>query len=111
LFLAPPKPFTLREAVWPTRGRVPVVSPAVVIPVSQPQPDALVPPFAVLPCGTKLLVRGEKSRIELCDLSTGAVLTVWKWGLPQVFTVCAAGDGLTAAAAGLQGRVVIWDLE
>ncbi|HJZ55493.1 MAG TPA: hypothetical protein VKE74_11065, partial [Gemmataceae bacterium] len=97
--------------VWPTRSRAPTLSPTRVIPVSQPQPDALLPPFAVLPGGTKLLVRGQKSRIELRDLATGAVLTVWRWGLPRVLAVCTAADGLTAAAAGDRGRVVIWDLE
>jgi hypothetical protein len=88
----------------------PVLFPAVTIRVTQPQPDPEVPPFAVLPCGTKVLLRGEKSRVELRDLATGEVLTVWKWGLPKVSTLAVAGDGLTAAAGGTGGRVVIWDL-
>jgi hypothetical protein len=85
------------------------VSPTVVH-VTRPQPDLGVPPFAVLPCGQKVLVRGTKSRIELRDLNTGEVLTVWKWGLPKVNALAVAGDGLTAAAGGTGGRVMLWDL-
>lgn len=88
----------------------PVLSPVVTARVTQPQPDPLVPPFAVLPCGTKALVRGEKSRVELRDLTTGELLTVWKWGLPKLHALAVAGDGLTAAAGGASGQVVMWDL-
>jgi len=58
-----------------------------------------------------VIVRSEKSRIELRDVATGAVLTVWKWGLPRVLAVAVSGDGLTAAAAGTGGQVMLWDLE
>jgi hypothetical protein len=78
--------------------------------ITRPQPDPEIPPFAVLPCGQKVLVRGERSRVELRELATGAVLTVWKWGLPRVNAIAVAGDGLTAAAGGANGRVVMWDL-
>jgi hypothetical protein len=87
------------------------LSPAVAVRLTQPQPEPGVPPFAVLPCGTKILARGEKSRIELRDLSTGEILTIWRWGLPRVHALAVAADGLTAAAGGTQGRVVMWDLE
>jgi len=86
------------------------LSPSVVISVTQLQPDASVPPFAVLPCSRKALVRGEKSRIELRDLGTGEVLTEWRWGLPRVDALAVAGDGLTAAAASHGGHALIWDL-
>ena len=88
----------------------PLISAAVAGRVTQPQPQPGVPPFAVLPCGRKMIVRGEKSRIELRDLSTGDVQTVWKWGLPRVNALAVAADGLTAAAAGVRGHVVMWDL-
>jgi hypothetical protein len=82
-----------------------------VIPATQPQPDLYpVPPFAVLPCGRKILMRGANSRVELRDLATGEILTIWKW-LRKVNALAVAADGLTAAAAGANGRVVIWDLE
>jgi hypothetical protein len=80
------------------------------IPLSVLQPDRDFPPFAVLPCGTKIIVRGEKSRIELRDVATGEVLTVWKWGLSHVLAVAVSGDGLTAAAGGVGGQVLLWDL-
>lgn len=91
-------------------ARVPALEPVGTVRIRQPQPDANPPPFAVLPCGTKVLVRGEKSRIELRDLFTSEVLTVWKWGLPKVYAIAVAGDGLTAAAGGDRGHVMIWDL-
>lgn len=106
--------FDLPPAVLPDEtGQppgAPVLSPAVMIRLTQPQPDPEVPPFAVLPCGRKVLVRGEKSRVELRDLTTGEVLTVWKWGLPRVNALAVAADGLTAAAGGASGHVVMWDL-
>ncbi len=87
-----------------------VVEPTFLVRVTQPQPEPGVPPFALLPCGQKALIRGERSRVELRDLTTGEVLTVWKWGLPRVHALAVAGDGLTAAAGGASGRVVMWDL-
>jgi hypothetical protein len=110
--LPPPQPLTPEPlaALVPRAAAAPVLSPVVTFRVTQPQPDPLVPPFAVLPCGTKVLLRGEKSRVELRDLSTGEVLTIWKWGLPRVNAIAVAGDGLTAAAGGASGHVVMWDL-
>lgn len=107
--LPPPQPLAA-ETFVPRDYVAPVLSPAVAFRVTQPQPDPLVVPFAVLPCGTKVLLRGEKSRVELRDLSTGEVLTVWKWGLPKVNALAVAGDGLTAATGGTSGHVVMWDL-
>jgi hypothetical protein len=90
--------------------RTVLVPPAVTISFTRSQPESGIPPFAVFPCGRKALVRGEKSRVELRDLSTGEVLTVWKWGMRRVQALAVAGDGLTAAAAGAGGEVVMWDL-
>jgi hypothetical protein len=89
----------------------PVVAPAVAIPLTQPQPARGPAPFAVLPGGHRVLVRGEKSRVELRELATGEVLTEWRWGLPRTTALAVAADGLTAAAGGTSGRVVLWDLE
>jgi|GEM_PF-3498570 len=94
-----------------TRSAPISLTPVGVISVTQPQPVPGVSPFAVLPCGKKAIVRGEKSRIELRDLTTGEVLTVWRWGLQRANAVAVAADGLTAAAGGIRGQVVIWDLE
>jgi hypothetical protein len=89
----------------------PVLHPALVVPLTLPQPDPNPPPFAILPDGHKILVRGERSRIELRSLATGEVETVWKWQLPRVNALAVAADGLTAVAGGLSGLVVIWDLD
>jgi len=107
LFLTPPGA-SQREIAFPA---LPVqVKPTVAVPVTQSQPDQEIPTFAVLPCGQKIIIRGTKSRVELRDLATGEVLTVWKWGLPRLTALACAADGLTAAAGGTGGRVVLWDL-
>jgi WD40 repeat protein len=95
--LAPP-PVPMLEA-WAT-----------VIPTT-PQPDTEIPPFALLPCGRRMIVRGEKSRVELRDVATGEVVTVWKWGLPRVNALAVSANGLLAAAAGAKGQLMLWDLE
>jgi hypothetical protein len=58
-----------------------------------------------------MLIRGEKSHIELRDIPSGEVMTVWKWRLRRVLAVAVSGDGLTAAAGGLEGQIMLWDLE
>jgi hypothetical protein len=98
------------DAVGARVTRVTPLAPGVVIHVTQPQPAPGIPPFALLPCGRKAIVRGERSRVELRDLATGEVLTVWKWGLRRLHALAVAADGLTAAAGGFRGEVVIWDL-
>jgi hypothetical protein len=105
-----PEPLAAVGTLVPRASVAPVLSPVVTFRVTQPQPDPLVPPFALLPCGGKVLLRGEKSRVELRDLATGEVLTIWKWGLPRVNALAVTGDGLTAAAGGASGHVVMWDL-
>jgi hypothetical protein len=94
---------------WPADPSA-AVTPRATFPVTTPQPDADTPPLALTPCGTFLLVRGERSRVELRDAATGAVRAVWKWGLPRTLAVAVSPDGLVAAAAGTLGRVVVWDL-
>jgi hypothetical protein len=89
----------------------PEITPSVTISVTQPQPAPGTPPFALLPCGRRMLIRGEKSRIELRDVASGEVITVWKWRLHRVQAVGVSGDGLTAAAGGLDGQIMLWDLE
>ncbi|VTT97060.1 ---NA--- : [Gemmataceae bacterium] len=90
---------------------VPMLDPWATIVPTVPQPDTEIPPFALLPCGRRMIVRGEKSRVELRDVATGEVLTVWKWGLPRVNALAVSANGLLAAAAGAKGQLMLWDLE
>ena len=78
---------------------------------STPQPDEANPPFALLPCGRRVLIRGQKSRVELRDVATGETITVWKWGLSRLLALAVSPDGLTAAAGGHGGQLLLWDLE
>ena len=87
------------------------VKPAVVIPAAVPQPDQSPVPFAGLPCGTKLLMRGTKSRVELRCAFTGDVLTEWRWRMKHLTCLAVSADGTIAAAAGRHGEIVLWDLD
>ncbi len=98
-----------RETVFPAPPAA-MVEPTLAVLLTQPQPDQNIPPFAVLPCGQKIIIRGTKSRVELRDIATGEVLTVWKWGLPRQTALACAADGLTAAAGGTGGQMILWDL-
>ena len=93
------KPLTVRHSVR--------------IEATQPQPGLFpIPvPFAILPCGTKLLMRGTKSRVELRCAFTGDVLTEWRWRMKHLTCLAVSADGTIAAAAGRHGEIVLWDLD
>ena len=69
------------------------------------------PPFALTPDGRGLLVRRPRERVQLWDLGAGAVAAEWGWRLEAVTCLAVAPDGLTAAAGGRYGRVLLWDLD
>ena len=57
-------------------------------------------------------VREDRDRWRgTAGMNTGEVLTVWRWGLHRLTALAVAANGLTAAAGGIRGQVVIWDLE
>jgi hypothetical protein len=88
-----------------------MLSPVAMITATQPQPDANIPPFAMSPCGRRMLIRGEKSRVELRNVASGEIITVWKWGLPKLLSLAVSGNGYLAAAGGVKGQLMLWDLE
>ena len=97
----------------PADRKPPTVRPSIRIAATLPQPGLLpVPvPFAILPCGTKLLMRGTKSRVELRCAFTGDVLTEWRWRMKHLTCLAVSADGTIAAAAGRHGEIVLWDLD
>jgi hypothetical protein len=70
-----------------------------------------VPPVALTPDGRGLLVRRPRNRVQLWDVDAGRLRNDWGWRLESVTCLAVAPDGLTAAAGGRFGRVVMWDLE
>ncbi|MFO0822960.1 MAG: hypothetical protein U0792_07550 [Gemmataceae bacterium] len=106
-----PPPTPRRKPRFKVPNPPPTLVPIATITATQPQPDASIPPFAMLPCGRRMLIRGEKSRVELRDVASGEIITVWKWGLPKLLSLAVSGNGYLAAAGGVKGQVMLWDLE
>jgi WD40 repeat protein len=42
---------------------------------------------------------------------TGEEVAGWRWEIGQVWSVAFAPDGQTAAAAGADGSVLVWDVD
>src|SRR5262249_1181836 len=61
--------------------------------------------------GRRLLTAGHDGVIRTWDVATKAAGLIYDWNIGPLTALTGASDGLTAAAAGSKGRVVIWDLE
>lgn len=69
--------------------------------------------FAVHPTGRFVCAVGADGRARYLDPHTGSVMQTFKWtrGKQQLHSVSIAPDGLTCAAGGEKGRVVLWDVD
>jgi WD40 repeat protein len=96
----------------------PPLRPRAVLPAGAERIDAL----AFTPDGRRLIAGSAVGTVRLWDVpETGGEPTpetpkpvpraVYDWGIGPVTAVAVAADGLTAAAGGASGRVVVWDLE
>lgn len=62
--------------------------------------------------GRRLVARAFRNKLVYAgDTTTGEVFGPWDWKIGQVNGVAIAPDGLTAAAAGSNKKVAVWDLE
>lgn len=66
---------------------------------------------AVSADGRRVLTGTAKSDTRLWDAATGKVAREYDWGIGSVTAAAFATDGLTCAAGGAVGQVVIWDLD
>lgn len=73
--------------------------------------EAWSPPVAFTPDGNGMLVGGPRERVQLWDVPSREKRCEWNWRLEKLMSLAVAPDGLTAAAGGRLGRVVVWDLE
>src|SRR5439155_5160624 len=98
------------------RPAVPPLRPRLVLPAGAERIDAL----AFTPDGRRLLAGSAVGAVRVWDvpeLPPAAAdvkpvpRAVYDWGVGPVTAVAVAADGLTAAAGGATGRVVVWDLE
>lgn len=68
-------------------------------------------PVALSPDGESVLIADESRRtVRHLDLATVTERTAWRWPIGAVSALAVSADGLTAAAGGAAGRVVLWDL-
>jgi WD40 repeat protein len=69
--------------------------------------------FAFHPCGNIICAVFEDGHARYLDALTGAVKQSFQWSKKSkpLYSVAFAPDGLTCAAGGENGRVVIWDVD
>jgi WD40 repeat protein len=72
---------------------------------------ALVNDVAASADGHRVIAALNNGTIEVWDTVTGAAGPRFAWGIGGVYSIALAPDGLTCAAAGSRGRVVIWDVD
>jgi WD40 repeat protein len=64
---------------------------------------------AFSPCGRQLLSACQDKLVRVWDVKTGVLLRSYDWKVGAVTALAFAPDGLTVAAGGTRGQVVIWD--
>ena len=67
--------------------------------------------LAFSPDSNRLLSGGMDQTVRLWDVNARQLIAEWDWKIGDVNRVAFAPDGMTAAAAGSNGLVVVWDLD
>lgn len=67
--------------------------------------------FALSPDQRTVCAVFDSGHARTFDAATGAVQKELRWGKQPLYSVAFAPDGLTCAAGGLGGRVVVWDVD
>lgn len=59
----------------------------------------------------RLLLGGSEDTVLVFDVATGEVVQKYHWPIGHVQSLACSPDGMTAAAGGDQGQIVVWDLD
>jgi dipeptidyl aminopeptidase/acylaminoacyl peptidase len=63
------------------------------------------------PGGPTLATASNDQTVRFWDAPTGREVSRFTWGVGKVRSVAFAADGLTVAAGGYDGRIVLWDVD
>ncbi len=61
--------------------------------------------------GRAVLTASEDGTAKLWEPGTGAELKSFEWGIGEIRSAAFSADGLLGAAASLDGKVVVWDVD
>jgi WD40 repeat protein len=61
--------------------------------------------------GRAFLTAGNDGAVRLWDATTGAEQKTFDWGIGKLYCAAFSPDGLTCAACGEKGKVVVWDVD
>jgi WD40 repeat protein len=67
--------------------------------------------LAWLPGGRTLATASNDQTVRFWDADAGREASQFAWGIGKVRAVAFAADGLTVAAGGEHGRIVLWDVD
>jgi WD40 repeat protein len=76
-----------------------------------PSPPADAVPLALSAGAALLATGGEDGVVRVWETATGREVAAFDWGFGPVYAAAFAPDGMTAAAAGRDFRVVVWDVD
>jgi WD40 repeat protein len=76
-----------------------------------PEPGAEMRSAAFSPDGARLALACGTGGVRFLDAASGTELQRFHWSIGAVWSVAFAPDGLTCAAGGENGQVVIWDVD
>lgn len=63
------------------------------------------------PDSRRVLIGGYSGICALHDPLAGCEIATFEWGIGKIHSVAFSPDGLTCAAGGENGQVVVWDVE
>lgn len=73
--------------------------------------EARVNDAAFTPDGTRLFTVGQDGTVRCWEVASGRSVGVLNWRVGKITAVAVAPDGLTAAAGGEKGQIVLWDVD